>query len=129
MKKTSKKIPISAAKEIGKKFDKDQVILVTWNKEFGDTWVTTWGKSVADCGQAAEGGNLVKQALGWPNELTQDKATRQRTQEAIMRKNLVAEILAKLDKVDKSRIFSLNHYEARDVHKILDEILINVVKV
>lgn len=123
MKKSSKKIPISAAKEISKTYDKDQVILVTWNKKFGDTWVTTYGKTVADCAQAAEGGNFVKKALGWPNELTESKTTRQKNQEDTIRKKLVKEIQEKLSKIELTNVFSLNHYEVRDVNKILDDML------
>lgn len=128
MKKNSKRIPISAAKEIGNKYDKDQVILVTFNKKIGDTWVTTWGRTVDECAQAAEGGNFVKEALGWPNELTEDKATRQRKQKTKIRNKIVEEIREKLEKADKTHIFGLNHYEVRDVNKVLDEMLTVPVK-
>lgn len=64
-----KPIPISVAKEIAKKYDKDQVIVLTWDKTFGMSHVTTFGKSIEDCAQAAEGGNKLKRVLGWPEEL------------------------------------------------------------
>lgn len=57
-----KDIPISAAQEIANKFDKDQVIIVTWDKTHGRTHVTTYGKTLEECKLAADGGNLVKKA-------------------------------------------------------------------
>ena len=64
-----KKIPIKAAKEIAQTFDKDQVIIVTWDAEHGRTHVTTYGKTLTDCESAAMGGNRVKLALGWPEDM------------------------------------------------------------
>lgn len=58
--KKSKRIPIKAAKEFANQYDKDQVIILCWDKETNSTWVTTYGKSKADCEQAAEGGNEIK---------------------------------------------------------------------
>lgn len=72
----SKKIPISAAKRIADEYDKDQVIIVTWDKLTGTTWVTTYGKTLEECSQAAEGGNRVKRALGWPDTLCHAKPAR-----------------------------------------------------
>lgn len=62
-----KSVPITAAKKIAEEFDKDQVIVVCWDKEHGCTHVTTYGKTTEDCEQAAHGGNFVKKALGWPD--------------------------------------------------------------
>ena len=64
-----KDVPISAAKRIAKQYEKDQVIIVTWDKEHGLMHVTTYGKTIEDCRQAAQGGNFVKRALGFPEEL------------------------------------------------------------
>jgi len=72
----SKRIPIAAAKRIADEYDKDQVIVVTWDKATGTTWVTTYGKTVQECVQAAEGGNRVKRALGWPESLCNAKPAR-----------------------------------------------------
>jgi len=116
-KKSSKRIPISAASEIGKKYDKDQVILVTWNKEHGDIWVTTWGKTLTDCSQAAEGGNFVKKALGWPNELTEAKPAREKK----LRKKIIGEILDKILKLDKDNYVGLDTVAVRDIRELLTE--------
>lgn len=119
MKNSSKKIPISAAKEIGKKYDKDQVILVTFNKTIGDTWVTTWGKNLTDCKMAAEGGNFVKKALGWPNELTNTKPARQKRDDSKLRLEILKELSSNLSKLEKENIFGLDHYEVRDIDKVI----------
>jgi hypothetical protein len=63
-----KGIPIKSARDIAHAFDKDQVIIVAWDKTHGKTHVTTYGKTVEECEQAAKGGNLVKRALGWPED-------------------------------------------------------------
>ena len=62
-------VPIDAAKRIADEFGKDQVIIVCWDKRHGRTHVTTYGKTTEECEQAAKGGNFVKKALGWPDEL------------------------------------------------------------
>lgn len=66
-----KDIPIEVAQRIAEEFDKDQVIIVTWDKLHGRTHVTTYGKTLEECHQAAKGGNMIKRALGWPDELCQ----------------------------------------------------------
>lgn len=74
--KTGKRIPIKDAKELGKKLGYSQVIIVAWDEETNTTAVCTWGKSLKDCEQAAQGGNFVKKALGWPEEMCNDKPSR-----------------------------------------------------
>lgn len=69
MKSKYKPIPIKAAKAISEAYDKNQVIIVTWDKQHGMTHVTTYGKTLEECDQAALGGNLVKRALGWDESL------------------------------------------------------------
>lgn len=68
-KKPAKRIPIKAAKTIAEQYGQDQVILVTWDKINGRTHVVSYGRSLIDCEQAALGGNFVKKALGWPENL------------------------------------------------------------
>jgi len=43
-----------------------QVIVVGWGAN-GLTHVVTWGESLQDSAQAAQGGNFVKNALGFPD--------------------------------------------------------------
>lgn len=72
----SKRIPIKTAKEFANKFEKDQVIILSWDKATGTTWVTTYGKTKEDCIQAAKGGNRIKKMLSWPEELCNAKPSR-----------------------------------------------------
>lgn len=69
-------IPIRAAKQIAVEFRKDQVIILAFSKQDGKTWVTTYGRTVEDCRQAAEGGNKLKRVMGWPEELCNAKPSR-----------------------------------------------------
>lgn len=63
----AKRIPVAAAKRVAEDYGQRQVVIVTWDGE--TTHVVTYGATVADCAQAAEGGNFVKRALGWPERL------------------------------------------------------------
>ncbi len=76
MKKTGKRIPITDVKAIGLKNGYSQVIVMAWDKNTGITSVATWGDTLSDCEQAAVGGNFIKKALGWPDEMCQDKPAR-----------------------------------------------------
>lgn len=67
-----KEIPISAAKRIAEQFEKNQVIIVTWDAAHEMVHVTTYGKTKQDSIIAADGGNFIKKALGWPEHLCHD---------------------------------------------------------
>lgn len=69
-----KRIPIKAAKDVADKYNLKQVILCVWDGEL--THVVTYGKTLEDCSQAACGGNNIKRALGWPEELCQAEPSR-----------------------------------------------------
>jgi len=75
----SKRIAIQEAKNISKKYDLSQVIIVAWDKKEKVTHVVTYGQSYQDCVDACKGGNFVKKALGWPDEQCQAKPARQTT--------------------------------------------------
>jgi hypothetical protein len=62
-----KRIPISAAKRIATEYGCRQVIIVAWDGTL--THCVTYGVSIEDCDHAAQGGNRIKQALGWPESL------------------------------------------------------------
>lgn len=59
------RLPIQDAKEIAHKRRLRQVILIAWDGERAHC--VTYGKSLEDCDQAAQGGEKLKKALGWPN--------------------------------------------------------------
>lgn len=63
-----KQVPVKMARAVAEAYDQDQVVIVCFNKEHSKTCVTTYGRTVEDCDEAALGGNMVKRALGWPEE-------------------------------------------------------------
>ena len=63
--RTGRRIPVSDAKRIAEAHGYDQVVVWAWDKASGRQHVTTYGKTVLDCEQAAIAGNNVKRAAGW----------------------------------------------------------------
>ncbi len=59
-------LPVSACKKIADEYGHDQVIVLTWRRSDGKSWVATYGKTKVDCLQAAEGATLLKRAMQWP---------------------------------------------------------------
>lgn len=81
--KECKRIPIIEAKRILKIYGQAQVVIVTWDKDNNRQHVITCGRTLVDCEQAANGGNFVKKALGWPDELCHAKPVRVRRKERL----------------------------------------------
>lgn len=69
MGKTGKRIPITVAKKIAVELGYSQVIIHAWDSETGVNSVCTYGKTLADCDNAAKGGNFLKKHLGFPEEM------------------------------------------------------------
>ena len=61
------RLPITAAEAIASEHRFHQVIVLAWDGE--QTCVATFGATDIDSAQAAEGGNRIKRALGWPESL------------------------------------------------------------
>lgn len=59
------RLPIQDAKAIADKRGLRQVILLAWDGV--RSHVVTYGKSIEDCDQAAQGGERMKKIMGWPN--------------------------------------------------------------
>lgn len=59
-----KRIPITAAKELAKKYNYTQIIIVGFNGDIGGYHVTTYGTDKRHCKEAALGGDFVKKAIG-----------------------------------------------------------------
>lgn len=76
-----KPITIKTAKDVST-LGYDEVIIVGCNYETGIQHVTTYGKSIAACENAAIGGNAIKKLLGWPEEQCNAKPARQKRQES-----------------------------------------------
>ena len=65
---SGKRIPINWAKRIAEDLGYSQVIIHGFDGKTGMQCVTTYGKSLKDCKNAADGGNKLKQLLKWPEE-------------------------------------------------------------
>lgn len=74
--KTGKPIPINWAKKIAEDLGYTQVIIHGYDGNSGIQHVTTFGKSLADCGNAAKGGNVIKNMLGFSREACQSVPAR-----------------------------------------------------
>lgn len=61
---TTGSIPIEAAKALSDAHGLPQVIIVAWDGTHEQ--VVTYGRTLGDSDNAAQGGNLVKAALHWP---------------------------------------------------------------
>ncbi len=70
----TRRIPIRAAKTFATEQGLNQVIIVGWDGK--RMHVITYGKTLEDCEQAADGGNFVKKALGFPTDLCNSKPAR-----------------------------------------------------
>ncbi len=79
-------VTVNTAKVISEIYEKDQVIIICWDKKHNTSTVTTYGKTFIDSNQAACGGNSIKKSLGWPDKLCHDESYRVRTvKEALKR--------------------------------------------
>lgn len=65
----NRRIPINAAKNISEKYEFPEVVIFAYDPETKMQHITTYGKTKAQCIDAARAGNYLKKALGWPEEL------------------------------------------------------------
>jgi hypothetical protein len=61
------RIPIKAVREFTRKHKLTHVVVFGYDGK--SQHVATYGRSVESCGQAADFGNKIKNALGWPDIL------------------------------------------------------------
>jgi hypothetical protein len=73
---TCERIPISAAKKISVDYDFPEVIIFGYDPISGHQHVTTYGRTLEQCEDAARAGNYLKKALGWPDELCRAEPSR-----------------------------------------------------
>ena len=59
------RLPIKLAKNISDNYNCKQVIVFAWDGK--TTHVVTYGSTIEDCDQAAQGANSIKKQWGWPN--------------------------------------------------------------
>jgi hypothetical protein len=68
-------VTINEAKGIAQSHGLQQIVVWTWADGGHGQHVTTWGEPYAHSARAAEAGNAVKAAAGWPEELRKDLPT------------------------------------------------------
>ena len=56
-------IPFEVAKQFCEDYQKDQCIILSWDKESGETWVTTFGVGDENSIQATNAGKVLKDYL------------------------------------------------------------------
>lgn len=62
-----KKIPVKALREFCQAQGLQVAVLLGWGS--GVQHIVTWGKTIEQCAAAAESGNKLKAAIGWPESL------------------------------------------------------------
>jgi hypothetical protein len=60
-------IPIKVLKELSKKYGYDHIICFATKDKM--QYVATYGRTIEECDQAAQFGDRMKDALGWPENL------------------------------------------------------------
>jgi len=88
MNNTGKRIPINWGKKIAEDLGYTQVIIHAYDGATGIQHVTTYGKSLKDCKNAADGGNTIKRLLKWPEELCNEKPKRVLNKKSVGKKNI-----------------------------------------
>ena len=63
-----KSIPISTAHYLSQKFEYPEIIIFAYDPKTGKQHITTYGKTESQCLDAAQAGNFLKKALGWPED-------------------------------------------------------------
>ncbi len=61
-----KNIPIKAAKDFAEMYDQAQVIIFTLDRKDNLVHTLSYGETLEDCAQAAEGANRLRKALDYP---------------------------------------------------------------
>ena len=72
----NKNISITLAKEVSKRTGFQEIVILGYDPETNIQHVTTYGKSLKQCEDAAKAGNFIKTALKWPEELCKAKPAR-----------------------------------------------------
>lgn len=62
-------ITIKSAKEISAKSGYPIIIIFGYDPDSGRQHVTTYGRTIGQCKNAAASGNYLKRYLGWPENL------------------------------------------------------------
>lgn len=76
-------VPIERLKELSKQYHLSHLILFAYHPESKEHHIVTYGQTQEGCGQAADFGNQLKDALGWPESLHKQPSRVRRLQNRI----------------------------------------------
>jgi len=62
-------------------YDFPEVVIFAYDPVSGKQHMTTYGRTLAQCKDAAKAGNYLKKALGWPDELCHAEPARAKKKE------------------------------------------------
>ncbi|MCW7071882.1 MAG: hypothetical protein OCU12_06125 [Methanophagales archaeon] len=77
------KIPIKALKDLAQKYELSHVIVLAHDCNGKTDHIATYGRTLEQCSQAADFGNTLKDALGWPASLHKQPSRVRRLQKRI----------------------------------------------
>lgn len=77
------RLPIKALRDLANKYKYSHVIVYAYDSENKMQHIATWGRSVHECDQAAQFGNLIKDFLKWPESLRAEPNRVRKLQERI----------------------------------------------
>lgn len=63
------RLPIKALRELANKYKYSVVVAYAYDDKNKMQHIATWGRTIKLCDQAAQWGNMMKDALGWPERL------------------------------------------------------------
>jgi hypothetical protein len=75
------RIPIKLAKQVSKEIGFAEIVIFGYDPHTGTQHVTTYGKTLSQCIDAARAGNFLKKSLGWPDEMCNAKPARMKNKE------------------------------------------------
>lgn len=81
----SKRIPISDLKALAKKHNLTHVVLYGYDSEASRLHLITYGKTIEQCGQAADAGNTLKKVLSLPESFYQQPSRVKKLQNQIVK--------------------------------------------
>jgi hypothetical protein len=78
------RVPIKAAEKISTDYGFPEVVIFAYDPVSGSQHVTTYGKTLEQCKDAAKAGNFLKKALGWPDEKCHAEPARAKTRKQLL---------------------------------------------
>lgn len=63
------RLPITALKELAQKYGYSHVIVYAYDSKDRMQHIATYGRTITECDQAAQFGDMMKDALRWPESL------------------------------------------------------------